>query len=74
MAFITFICPPNEKNTKMFQGFTPNPYWDSVIEVGQITNKKSAIITFMSFLFQLLNDAWGRKRLQVKKDFLKQRS
>ena len=38
--FKLFICPPDEKNTKMFQEFTPNLYEGSAIDLGEIANKK----------------------------------
>ena len=48
----------------MFQGFTPNLYEGSAIDLGEITNKKKCDNKiYVIFLFQLFNDAWDRKGL-----------
>ena len=36
--------------------------------------KKCDLKKYVMFYFNYYNDAWGRERLQVKKDFLKPRS
>ena len=59
-----------KKILKCFWGFTPNPHQGSAIDLGEPTHKKCDN-KVCHFLFQLFNDAWGRKGLWVKKDFLK---
>ena len=64
-----------KKILKCFRGFTPKLHQGPAIDLWEIANKKKCDNKiYVIFLSQLFNDVWGRKGLQVKKDFLKQRS
>ena len=52
--FKLFICPTDEKNTKMFQGFTPNLHQGSAIDLGEIKNKKCDNKIYVNFYFNYL--------------------
>ena len=56
--FKLFICLPDEKNTKIFQKFYPNPHQSSAIDLGEITNKKKCdnkiyVIFYFNYLMML---------------------
>ena len=65
--FKIFICPPDEKNTEMFQGFNTNPHWGSAIDLGEITNKKCYKKIYVIFYFNYLMMLGGGRGYRLRK-------